>query len=40
MLFRSLYFVGGAVLLFWGLKELTGAHVPEGVKHAAMAAAV
>jgi soluble lytic murein transglycosylase-like protein len=37
---RVLYFVGGAVLLFWGIKELTGAHLPEGVKHAAVAAAI
>ena len=35
---RVLYFVGGAVLLFWGLKELTGAHVPQAVKTAAAAA--
>ena len=35
---RVLYFVGGAVLLFWGLKELTGAHVPQAVKTAAVAA--
>lgn len=25
---RVLYFVGGAFLLFWGLKELTGAEIP------------
>lgn len=36
---RVLYFVGGAVLIFWGIKELTGAHIPEGAKTAAMAAA-
>ena len=36
---RVLYFVGGAVLLFLGIKELTGAHVPQSVKTAAVAAA-
>src|SRR5581483_9615362 len=36
---RVLYFIGGAVFIFWGIKELTGAHFPEGARTAAMAAA-
>lgn len=37
---RVLYFIGGAVLLFWGLKELTGAQIPamKVAKAAAVAA--